>query len=1370
MEQLVSRRRAAWHSSAANFNNTAHLVTEGPRGCLGDSLDNGWISAGGDEEWVLVDLSGSTRLTKAVVCWGTDCAVRYSLQGSDDGTGWTELALAEGAPDTAVTTPLNGASYRYIRILCEVSAVDRYHIRSAEIWGSVTPSVGSADMPPASPHTMRRLTAGASGIASDALSSSLPPVRAVRSAGGHSFASLSNRALQRGDVGIAPDEEHGDNVRTPKDNGSVPLTHSWRVQRASEIAADGSALSLPGYDDADWLPAVVPGTVLSSWLAAGAVPDPNIADWQFQVSEAFFTAGFWYRTAFSLPASQKGRRVFLHFDAVNWKADVYLNGQLLTNAKAGRQKSIEGAFIRGVFDITDAARFGEENILAVYIYKNDTPGAVTTQGLAEGPGPNGGLLGADTPTLHASVGWDWLPTIRGRNIGIYGDVFLRFSGSVSLSDPWMQTDLDLTETSALIAAEDLTKRLGVAVSSGAEAVLDCGSGQWSGGAATPGKQVACGAADLDMVGMLFKDTADTNGFVVDLGCETPVGSVTLVWGTEAGGAAADLESRHPEKFRLERSLDGTNWEAFDAYPGGAVDMEWFGRRDAAPFAGTDSYEGHAISDSVQGGTAFVPVDMTAWGMGKRDIPVFAPQRARYLRFTALESRKLGGRPVPVCVREIRVYRESPLQVEQSLTRSYALDPSKSVLTFRTEVTNHENRPVTAVISGVITPDDMYKPVERPAAGFIATPSLFDTSVAAGRGSCPVPGTIGDFGTNSATRRGLLTFAQPVKLEPGETKTVEIDGLTLQNPRLWWPNTYGEQHLYTCDVGIHVDEVEADTQSFRFGVRRFDYPVDGGLLTLYCNGVRIVAKGGNWGMDDGLKRDTSAVYDHKVRLHAEANMTMIRNWVGQTHHPAFYDACDKYGVLIWDDFWLANPVDGPDPKDPALFLENAADKIKCNRHHAALALYCGRNEGNPPPVLEDGLQAITKALDGTRLYFPNSASAPVGSGGGYSLAWPGGIRGVKQYFNDVTSPVLRSERGIPNVPELSSLRRFVPQENLWPISEIWALNDWTYHMNGPASSYMAALQGYLGGSFEIPEDNVQGQAPDPSDPVFAAYKAAVYEMADGAGKAWTVEDFNRAAQLINYEHHRGLFEAMAARRSNGLLMWMSQSSWPSFMWQTYDWYLDTNGGYFGAKAGNQPTRAVWDPRDDSIVLANATGQAYRNVTTQITVYDLHGRPARSDAVKTADLASDTCGVVIAKADFSASGTELVFLRLILRGETGTVLGENTYWHNRRNYQDYTALNTLGEAPVKIAILSADPLPSGGTRYVLALENSGDVPAVQVSIKALDANGDMLLPVFFSENYITLLPGDRKTVTAEVPLGRARKFKLGGWNTAEREFPL
>jgi beta-galactosidase/beta-glucuronidase len=205
---------------------------------------------------------------------------------------------------------------------------------------------------------------------------------------------------------------------------------AWRIQRDSLVTADGAALSKPGFHDTDWLVATVPGTVLTSYYNAGALPDPNYGDNQLAISDSFFYADFWYRDEFVIPPVAHGKHVWLNFDGVNWKADVFFNGE-----KLGR---IEGGFMRGRFDITSRVRAGQRNAVAVRVEKNATPGSVKEKTF-DNPDKNGGALGADNPTYHASIGWDWIPTIRGRDTGIWNNVYLATTGPVTLEDPFVNS-------------------------------------------------------------------------------------------------------------------------------------------------------------------------------------------------------------------------------------------------------------------------------------------------------------------------------------------------------------------------------------------------------------------------------------------------------------------------------------------------------------------------------------------------------------------------------------------------------------------------------------------------------------------------------------------------------------------------------------------------------------------------------------------------------------------------------------------------------------------------------------------------------------------------------------------------------------------
>ncbi|MBR1537907.1 MAG: hypothetical protein IJ636_00190, partial [Bacteroidales bacterium] len=207
-----------------------------------------------------------------------------------------------------------------------------------------------------------------------------------------------------------------------------------RLDKGWMLAPAGQA-----QDPSAWIPAVVPGTVLWSYLAAGCLPDPNFGDNQQYISDSYFLRPFIYRCRFALPEGYAGKsaeeHIRLHFDGINWKADIRLNG-----ADAGH---IEGAFTDASFDVTRLLQ--AENLLEVTVYPPAHPGAAKGNTLAY-CATNGGVLGADNPTFHASVGWDWIPTIRGRNSGIWNDVFLQRSGPVRIVNPRITSQMPRLET------------------------------------------------------------------------------------------------------------------------------------------------------------------------------------------------------------------------------------------------------------------------------------------------------------------------------------------------------------------------------------------------------------------------------------------------------------------------------------------------------------------------------------------------------------------------------------------------------------------------------------------------------------------------------------------------------------------------------------------------------------------------------------------------------------------------------------------------------------------------------------------------------------------------------------------------------------
>ena len=814
---------------------------------------------------------------------------------------------------------------------------------------------------------------------------------------------------------------------------------AWKLRRASLVQADGAALSGPSYDDGAWMPATVPGTVLASFVNAGAVADPAFADNQFLGSDSYFRSPFWYRDTFD--AHLDSERQFLHFDGINWKADVYLNGVSL-----GR---IEGAFREGEFDVTGILKEGR-NDLAVLIHENIHYGAVKEQ-TAYSSDQNGGIVGADNPTMHATVGWDWIPTVRGRDIGIWDDVYITYKGAVSIADPFVRTVLPLPDTtSADVYAE-----------------------------------------------------------------------VTLV--------------------------------------------------------------------------------------------------------------------------------------------------------------NHSARGVEGSLRGAF---------------------------------------------------GDAVFELAQALAPGESRTVKVPAIHLNHPKLWWPKGYGEQSLYDVSFSFVTDGKVSDEVSFKSGVRQMDFSVDGyeptpGLqkggfessgeperLSLYVNGRRFIGFGGNWGFPEMLLNYRGREYDIAVAYHADMNFTIIRNWVGMTGDKEFYEACDRHGVMIWQDFWLANPWDGPDPYYPGLFEEVAEEYIRRIRNHPALAIYVGRNEGNPPEEIDAFLaEAVAREHPGMH-YIPHSAAGVVSGGGPYRALPP------KDYFSLWGHDTFHSERGMPNVMNYEDMVRAFGIENIEPVNTmphpnpIYGLHDYTLGVVPGAASAQSAdsFNGIIAKAFGEPAD---------------------------------AKEFAALAQWVNYDGYRAIFEARSEQR-RGMILWMSHPAWPSMVWQTYDYYFEPTGAYFGSKKACEPLHILWNPLHDDIEVVNYHAGLRRGLTASCDLVNLDGSVVWSREAPL-DIREDET-VVCFPLEFPAELTEVYFIRLRLTDAAGAVLSENLYWRGREE-GNLKALRTVAQASPEWKVRRTTN--DSEHAFELTVRNDGPVPALMLRLKVMDAGtGDLVLPVLYSDNYFFLMPGESKTVRVRV----------------------
>ncbi len=650
-----------------------------------------------------------------------------------------------------------------------------------------------------------------------------------------------------------------------------------------------------------------------------------------------------------------------------------------------------------------------------------------------------------------------------------------------------------------------------------------------------------------------------------------------------------------------------------------------------------------------------------------------------------------------------------------------------------------------------------------------------------------------------------TVSKAMRLFPGKSSVIftspEFAQLTVDHPRLWWPNGYGKQELYTLKLSFIDSGTESDTKEVRFGIREITYelslldgaghlrrveysptaareknesvvnvthdgmreipaadpfppmyppewrngwkswvaslmpgsdpvvaikPVDDNRASPYLiikvNGVRIACRGGNWGMDDARKRVSRARLEPYFKLHHDANLNIIRNWVGQNTEEVFYDLADEYGLLIWNDFWESTQNYNIEAQDPSLFLENARDTILRFRNHPSIAVWCGRNEGVPQPIINDGLTELVRTLDGTRYYSPSSNQVNLQNSGPYKYMDP------PLYFTTLNHG-FSVETGTPSFSTLESFKAWIPKEDQWPSSDAWAYHDWHQSGNGDMGPFMAEVQARFG-------------APT------------------------SLEDFERKAQMLNYVDHRAIFEGMNAHLwapNSGRMLWMTQPAWPSNTWQILSSDYDTQASFYGVKKACEPLHVQLDLSNYSVAVVNTTNAPRAGLSVLVDVYSLENKVLLHREEKK-DVGADDVAEVFKLELARLMGDGVVFVKLQLRDESGQLASENFYWLGGSS-ASYRKLNRMGDASI-----SATARVENG-RIVVSLQNTANVAALATKLTLLQADGTRVLPAYYSDNYISLLPEERRDITVEYPQGtEATQIGIRGWNVISQTVPV
>lgn len=607
--------------------------------------------------------------------------------------------------------------------------------------------------------------------------------------------------------------------------------------------------------------------------------------------------------------------------------------------------------------------------------------------------------------------------------------------------------------------------------------------------------------------------------------------------------------------------------------------------------------------------------------------------------------------------------------------------------------------------------------------------------------------------------GNIQFEKTIVVEAGQTGHVKIDrrdiqDLVVKNPKLWWPNGYGEPFLYQACLETVVDGRVTDSKTIDFGIRKYEYywdknKVDMPVLTVLCNGQKIFMKGGNWGMSEYLLRYHDEDYETAIRLHKEMNYNTIRLWTGCVTDDEFYDYCDKYGILVWTDFWLY--VSYNDVVEHDVFLANARDKVRRLRNHASIAVWCGANECRPVADLDKGCEMIVMEEDGNDRLYTSCSNQDGKSGSGwwkdmtpkhhFEGSWSNLAFNRPAYpYGEDYGYGFRSEIGMATFPTYESTKLFIPENEQWPLPSDEALKD---SDNTVYNKHFFGKEAWNGGPIDY-----------------------VHSVNDRYGECSGLEEFCEKAQLINIEDMKGMYEAWNDKMwedATALIIWMSHPAYPSFVWQTYDYYLDPTGCYWGAKKACEQQHVQWNSYNNSVKIINTTAQPLNDARVKAHIYDINGR----------EISSQTSDRICVEASNRANALSLqlpkdkslVFIRLELFDYKNELISDNFYWTNCQKDYDYRELNNLPEADVALDVETL-----GGGKYRLTLKNKSNTVAFAERIRMVNKKtGERILPAIMSDGYVTLLPGESKIVTVEAPEAQTKggvKFLLKQYGKPER----
>jgi exo-1,4-beta-D-glucosaminidase len=639
----------------------------------------------------------------------------------------------------------------------------------------------------------------------------------------------------------------------------------------------------------------------------------------------------------------------------------------------------------------------------------------------------------------------------------------------------------------------------------------------------------------------------------------------------------------------------------------------------------------------------------------------------------------------------------------------------------------------------------------------------------------------DASAHEATITGVVagvSLKRTIHLDPGQAQTVSFSptsnpGLDLNHPRVWWPVGMGAHPLYTAQLAAAVDGVNSDRAGATFGIRSVSsHLTQQGYQQFVVNGKPVLLRGAGWAPDMFLRDDPKrmeAEFGYVVNL----GLNTIRS-EGKLGDARFYDLADRDGIMIlagWEccDKWESWAKTGGEPwsaSDEKVAAASMASEARLLRNHPSVVGFMIGSDNAPPAAISKMYVDTLHAEDWSLPIIASGADGDTAETGpsGMKMAGPYSWIPPAYWYADKLGGAFGFDSEVSagaSIPLMDDLTRMLsPQE----LEALW--------------KYPQARQFHASAAWSE----------------FATIEPFDTALARRYGPPKSLEDYVAKSQLENYDNVRAQFEAFnahmdAANPSTGVIYWMLNNAWPSLHWHLYDYFLNPAGAYFGARMANEPVHIQYSYDTRAIVLVNHTLTREHGLRAVIRVRNLDGSVAFERRLQGLNLAGNGA-LQVAMLPVLDGLSRTYFIELALATADGKSISRNVYWLSTQTDELDWARSNWYLTPVTgyadLTPLQSLPTVTSEVRATMRHEGAEDIATVTLTVppssKAValfqhvsirrSAGGELILPILWSDNDVTLWPGESLTLTAHfaTPGALAPVVEVSGWNVPAMTAPL